>query len=69
MDTYIVEINENEIERCVNDILKTYEKEKQIGIRNKIVSELESAENLSKEEVEKLEKELNEVIIKLAKMK
>ena len=58
-----------EVNKAIEDILNNYEKDKLISIRNEIVQTLENADNLTKEEIASLEQSLNEVIIKLAKMK
>ena len=58
-----------EVDKCIEDILNNYEKDKLISMRNEIVQALENIENLTKEEVASLEESLNEIIIKLAKMK
>lgn len=58
-----------EVDKAIEDILNNYEKDKLISIRNEIVQTLENTDNLTKEEIASLEQSLNEVIIKLAKMK
>ena len=58
-----------EVDKCIDDILNNYEKDKYIAMRNEIIQILENTENLTKEEVASLEQTLNEIIIKLAKMK
>lgn len=57
-----------EVSKCLDDILNTYQKEKLIQTRNNIITKLESKE-LTKEEMVDYEKKLNEVIVKLAKIK
>ena len=59
----------NEIDKCIDDVLNNYEKDSLILIRNSIIKQLENTNNLTKEEVASLEKELNNVIIKLARIK
>ena len=57
----------NDIEKAIDDILQIYEKEK---LNNKKVELLEQLDKcLDKEEKNKLEKELSDIIIKLAKIK
>ena len=56
-----------EIDKGIEDILKTYKKDKLISKRNKIMKEIE--ENTDKEILKKLENELNATIIELAKTK
>lgn len=58
-----------EVDKAVDDIINNYEKDKLISVRNEIIQTLENIDNLTKEEIASLEGSLNEVIIKLAKMK
>ena len=57
-----------EVNKCIEDILKLYSKEKVISQRNEIIKQLERTE-LSQEEKNELETRLNNIIIQLAKMK
>lgn len=57
-----------EVNKCIEDILNIYLKEKLIKNRNNIINKLESKE-LTKEEAANYEKQLSEVIVKLAKIK
>ena len=57
-----------EVNKCIEDILNIYRKEKMLEERNKIIEKLED-KNLVKEEVVKLERKLSDIIVKLAKMK
>lgn len=57
-----------DVNKAIFDIIKIYEKEKTIEEKNQIISKLEQSD-LSKEEAERLENKLSEIIIKLAKMK
>ena len=57
-----------EVEKCIDDILGIYEKEKVIQERNDIINQLDS-DDLTKEQIDVLESRLNEIIIQLAKMK
>ena len=57
-----------EVNKCIEDILKLYSKEKVITQRNEIIKQLERAD-LSQEEKSKLEANLSNIIIQLAKMK
>lgn len=59
----------SDINKCIEDLLSTYNKEKLINRRNYIIKSLENANNMNEEEVKGLEKELNDVILKLAKVK
>ena len=57
-----------EINKCIEDILNAYRKEKLLKERNKIIEKLED-KNLPKEEIITLERKLSDIIVKLAKMK
>lgn len=57
-----------EVNKCIEDILKLYSKEKVISQRNEIIKQLERID-LSQEEKNELETRLNNIIIQLAKMK
>ena len=58
-----------DINKCIEDLLNTYNKEKLISIRKNIIKKLENACSMPEEEVKNLERELNDVILKLAKVK
>ena len=58
-----------EVDKCIDDILNNYEKDKLISMRNEILYALENAQNLTNDERASLESNLNEIIIKLAKIK
>ena len=60
--------NIQDIEKAIIDLINIYEKEKMINRRNAILSELDNL-GLTQEERASLEKELSQVIIKLAKFK
>lgn len=57
-----------DIDKCIDDIIITYRKEVLVQRRNQILVQMDNG-NLTKEEIANLETELNDVIIKLAKMK
>ena len=57
-----------DVEKCIEDLISTYNREKLTNRRNDILKQLESA-NLSAEDSRMLERELNEIILKLAKVK
>ena len=57
-----------DINKCLEDLINTYARENLIKQRNEIVKQLEK-ENISQEEAYELGKILNEIIIKLAKIK
>lgn len=58
----------NSVEKCIEDVIITYTKERLNTRKLEIIKELENA-NLSKDYVERLESELNSIIIELAKIK
>ncbi len=60
--------NISDIDKAIVDIINIYNKEKVIKERNEILRKLED-KTLTKEEIVSLENKLNQVIIKLAKMK
>lgn len=60
--------NIQDIEKAIIDLINIYEKEKMINRRNIILSNLDNS-NLTQEERASFEKELSNVIIKLAKFK
>lgn len=57
-----------EVNKCISDLINIYIKENIINQRNEIIKQLER-KDLTKEESNELEKMLNEIILKLAKMK
>ena len=58
-----------DLNKCIEDLLNIYNKEKLLNTRNNIIKELENTDNKSKEEIQNLERRLNDVILKLAKVK
>ena len=58
-----------EVKKCLEDVIVNYEKDKLIAKRNNIIKQLENTNELTKDEVANLEKELSGLIIKLARMK
>lgn len=56
----------NDVDKAVEDLLYTYEKEKLVQRRSELIKQIEEG---STENKDQLEKELNEVFLKLAKMK
>lgn len=60
------EISDND--KCIEDIITSYNKERIIERRNEILTKLEDKNN-TKEEIASFEKELSEIILQLAKMK
>ena len=57
------------VEKCIEDVINIYNKERLTNRKLEIIKLLENVDSNSKEEVAKLEQELNEVIIELAKRK
>lgn len=57
-----------DVDKCMDDIIVTYRKEMLLQKRNEILGKIDNG-NLTKEETANLENELNDIIIKLAKMK
>ena len=55
-----------DVNKAVEDLISVYEKDKLVQRRNEI---LKSLEEVNQENISQLENELNEVILKLAKMK
>lgn len=60
------EISDND--KCIEDIITSYNKERIIERRNEILTKLEDKNN-TKEEIASFERELSEIILQLAKMK
>lgn len=58
----------NSEEKCIEDIINNYIKERLNSKKAEIINSINN-ENLSKDEIKKLEEELSLIIIKLAKMK
>jgi len=58
-----------DLNKCIEDLINTYTKENLVTKRNELIKQLENTNTLTKEEIVNLEKELNEVILKLAKIK
>ena len=55
--------------KCIDDLISAYTKEKLVNERNDIIKQLDNTQDLSKEEISNLEKRLNDIILKLAKIK
>lgn len=58
-----------DINKAIDDLIAIYTKERLVDRRNTISKQLDNAQGLTKEEVAILGKELNEIILKLAKIK
>lgn len=66
-----IALQENEIQdidKCIEDIINSYNKDSLINERNEILMKLEN-KNLSNEDRINLEKNLNDIIVKLSKIK
>lgn len=59
----------SDINKCIEDIISIYNKEKLVNMRNSIIKKLENTSEMSEEEIKNLERMLNDVILKLAKVK
>ena len=60
----------NNIEKAIDDIMQSYEKERLVNRKIEIIEKLENNnETIDQEEKNKLEKELTDIIIRVAKMK
>ena len=59
----------SEVDKAIEDIINNYERDKLISMRNEVIQALEHTENLTKDEIASLEQSLNEIILKLARMK
>lgn len=58
-----------EVSKCIDDVIYAYEKDKLTNRKNQIIKQLENTAGLTKDEVANLERNLSEIIIKLARMK
>lgn len=59
----------SDIDKSLQDVVYLYKKEDLINQRNEILKKLEDVNNITKDEMANLENKLNDIIIKLAKMK
>lgn len=57
------------IDKCIEDVVNTYNKERLTNRKTEIVKALENGSSLTKEEIAKLEQELTNIIVELAKRK
>ncbi len=57
------------IEKCIEDVVNIYNKERLTNRKFEIIKQLDNSANMSKEEIARLEQELSEIIIELAKKK
>ena len=58
-----------DVQKAIEDIINIYEKEKLTKRRNEIIKQIEDNANGNADEMKQLEEELNEIILKLAKIK
>lgn len=58
-----------DVNKAIEDLISIYEKQKLINRRNEILKQLDNSDNVNAENMKDLEKELNEIILKLAKIK
>lgn len=69
LSLFMMEGDENlDVDKCLQDIIKNFNQDKLIAKRNEIIEKLKDS-NLSKEEIEKLENDLSNLIIKIAQSK
>ena len=59
----------NSIDKCIEDLINTYNKERLTNKKIEIIRKLDNSSSLTKDEVAKLEQELSDIIIELAKRK
>ena len=60
----------DDIEKAIDDVMQSYEKERLVNRKIEIIEKLENNnETINQEEKNKLEKELTDIIIRVAKMK
>lgn len=58
-----------DVNKCIEDLLNIYNKERLVNERNDILKKLENTSSLTQEESNELVKRLNDVILKIAKVK
>lgn len=58
-----------DVTKAIEDVIHVYEKEKLVNRRNQIIKQIEESQGISPEEMKSLENELNDIILKLAKIK
>ena len=59
----------NSIDKCIEDVVNTYNKERLTNRKFEIVKKLESESSLTEDEIAELESELSNIIVELAKRK
>lgn len=69
LSSIMIENEENfDIDKCLQDVIKNFNKEKLLIERNNIIQKLKNP-NLSSEEILKLESELSKILVKIAQSK
>ena len=58
-----------DVSKAIEDLISIYEKEKLTNRRNAILKQLENIDSSNQEEIKQLENELNDIILKLVKVK
>ena len=58
-----------DIDKCIDDLISIYTKEILVNRRNEIIKKLENTQSVDNRNVQALERELNDIILKLAKIK
>lgn len=58
-----------DVSKAIEDLISIYEKEKLTNRRNAILKQLENMDSSNQEEIKQLENELNDIILKLVKVK
>ena len=58
-----------DINKCIDDLISIYTKEILVNRRNEIIKKLENTQSMDNSSVQALERELNDIILKLAKIK
>ena len=59
----------NSVSKCIEDVVNIYNKERLTNRKLEIIKLLENSSSISNDEIAKLEQELNNIIIELAKRK
>ena len=65
----VLDFEIKDLDKSIQDIVNSYNKENLIVERNEVLAKLDGIGDLTKDEIQKYEKRLNDIIIQLAKMK
>ena len=65
----VLDFEIKDLDKSIQDIVNSYNKESLIVERNEVLAKLDGIGDLTKDEIQKYEKRLNDIIIQLAKMK